>query len=126
MNWHLIYFTEPLRDENSKESKPNLRHLNRRDTDDETPDNDFDRNDDFNDIIDDIDDQYHGKKIHQEEHPHHGNNDNDDNDWNQEEYENEDPEEEDEFDEKDSDAADYEGEGQALTNKDKAENNPKG
>lgn len=113
-----------MRDENSRESKPNLRHLSRRDTDDQTPDNAFHRNNDFNDIIDGIDDQYHGEKIRQEERPNDRNDDNDYNDWNQEEYENEDPEQEDEFDDKDSDVADYEDERQALT--DKTVNNPKG
>ena len=132
-----------MRDLNGREKEPNSRHVNRRDTDDQTPDKVFDRNYGFDDIIDDIDDRYHDEQIHHKERPDQEdtgeempedafdrNDDNDDNDWNQDEYENdmaEDPEgEEDEFDDKDRDVEVQNGESQALAAKDEHMNNPKG
>lgn len=131
-----------MRDLNGREKEPNSRHVNRRDTDDQTPDKVFDRND-FDDIIDYIDDQYHDEQIHHKERPDQEdtgeempedafdrNDDNGDNDWNQNEYENdmvEDPEgEEDEFDDKDRDVEVQNGESQALAAKEEPMNNPKG
>lgn len=132
-----------MRDLNGREKEANSRHVNRRDTDDQTPDKVFDRNYGFDDIIDDIDDRYHDEQIHHKERPDQEdtgeempedafdrNDDNDDNDWNQDEYENdmvEDPEgEEDEFDDKDRDVEVQNGESQALAAKDEHMNNPKG
>ena len=100
--------------------------INRRDTDDRTPDNGFGRNDNFDDIIDEIDDQHHNEDIQHEKRPHQEdtdeemsedafdrNDDNDDNDWNQNEYENDAVE-------------DPEGEEDKFGNKNELVNNPKG
>ena len=114
-----------MRDLNGREKEPNSRHVNRRDTDDQTPDKVFDRND-FDDIIDYIDDQYHDEQIHHKERPDQEdtgeempedafdrNDDNGDNDWNQNEYENDVVE-------------DPEGEEDKFGNKNELVNNPKG
>ena len=98
--------------------------INRKDTDDRTPDNAFGQNDDFDDIIDEIDDQHHNEDIQHEKRPHQEdtdeemsedafdrNDDSDNNDWDQNEYDV---------------VEDPEGEENKFGNKNELVNNPKG
>ena len=98
--------------------------INRKDTDDQTPDNAFGRNDDFDDIIDEIDDQHHNEDIQHEKRPHQEdtdeemsedafdrNDDSDNNDWDQNEIDV---------------VEDPEGEENKFGNKNELVNNPKG